>query len=104
PLEVLTPLGPDVLLLKGFTGREGLSQLFDFHLDLVAENRRQVPFEDLLGQPVAVRLALGGGKQRYFHGIVQRFSQGRQGQRFTGYRAQVVPQFWLLSKRVQSRV
>jgi type VI secretion system secreted protein VgrG len=104
PLEVLTPLGPDVLLLKGFTGREGLSQLFEFHLDLVAENRRPIPFEDLLGQPVAVRLALGGGKQRYFHGIVGRFSQGRQGQRFTAYRAQVVPQFWLLGKRVGCRV
>jgi type VI secretion system secreted protein VgrG len=104
PLEVVTPLGPDALLLKGFTGREGLSQLFDFQLDLVAENNRKIPFEQLLGQPAGIRLALSNGKHRFFHGIVSRMSQGRQDQRYTHYRAQMVPQLWLLSKRVQSRI
>lgn len=50
PLTLTTPLGPDVLLLTGFTGREAISQLFHFQLDLLAENERDVPFEKLLGQ------------------------------------------------------
>jgi type VI secretion system secreted protein VgrG len=104
PLEVATPLGTDILLLKGFTGREGVSQLFDFRLELLAENPKAVVFDKFLGQPVTVRLALGGGHQRFFHGIVSRFSEGRQDQRFTHYRAQVVPQFWLLTRRVRSRI
>jgi hypothetical protein len=33
-----------VLLLVGFTGHEGLSQLFPFHLDRVALNNKEVPF------------------------------------------------------------
>ena len=32
PLAVTTPLGPDALLLTGFTGSEGISQLFHFGL------------------------------------------------------------------------
>jgi type VI secretion system secreted protein VgrG len=103
-MELTTPLGPDVLLLAGLTGREGISQLFQLQLDLLAENGREVAFDKLLGQPVAVRLALGGGKHRYFHGIVSRFSQGMRDETFTSFRAEVVPRLWLLTRRVQSRI
>jgi type VI secretion system secreted protein VgrG len=103
-MEAVTPLAPDTLLLTGFTGREGIAQLFDFRLDLVAENRREVPFDKLLGQPVVVRLSLEGGRNRYFAGIGRGFSQGRRDNTFTHYQLQVVPQLWLLTKRVQSRI
>jgi type VI secretion system secreted protein VgrG len=104
PLQLITPLGRDVLCLAGFTGREGLSQLFSFDLDLLAENRRQVPFEKLLGQSVTIRLALGGGKYRAFNGIVRRLSQGERDATFTHFRAEIVPQLWMLTRRVQSRI
>jgi type VI secretion system secreted protein VgrG len=104
PMELTTPLGPDALLLTGFTGREGISQLFQFQLDLLAENGRDIAFDKLLGQPVSIRLALGGGKNRYFHGIVSRLSQGMRDDNFTSFRAEVVPQFWLLTRRKQSRI
>jgi type VI secretion system secreted protein VgrG len=104
PMEITTPLGPDALLLAGFTGREAISQSFQFQLDLLAENGREIAFDKLLGQPVAIRLALGGGKNRYFHGIVSRFTQGMRDDTFTSYRAEVVPQLWLLTRRIQSRM
>src|SRR5262249_21347280 len=103
-LAVTTPLGPDSLLLTEFTGQEGISQLFRFQLDLLADNGREVPFDRLLGQPVTVRLALPGGGHRYFHGIVSRFSEGGRDFHFTRYRAEVVPQLWLWTRRVQSRI
>src|SRR5262245_31599244 len=104
PLSASTPLGPDALLLVGFSGQEALSQLFHFQLDLLAENRREVPFDRLLGQPVAVQLALPGGEKRHVHGLCNRVTQGARGKTFTAYRLGLVPQLWLLTKRVQSRI
>jgi type VI secretion system secreted protein VgrG len=105
-MEVSTPLGKDVLLLEGFSGHEGLSQLFRFQLDLLADNRqvKDVAFDKLLGQPVTVRLGLSAGKQRFFNGICSRFSQGESGLEFTTYRMEVVPRFWLWTRRAQSRI
>ena len=37
-IAITTPLGQDALLLRGFNGREALSELFSFDLDLVSEN------------------------------------------------------------------
>jgi type VI secretion system secreted protein VgrG len=103
-LEVQTPLGEDVLLLIGLTGREAISELFCFRLDLLAEERREVPFEGLLGQAATVRLGLIGGENRYFHGILRRVGQGMRDGPFIHYSAELVPELWLLTKRVQSRV
>ena len=52
-LQVTTPLGADVLLLDGFNGREAISQLFKFDLDLLAE--QPVPLDAILGQTLTVR-------------------------------------------------
>jgi type VI secretion system secreted protein VgrG len=106
PLTVTTPLGPDDLLLVGFTGVEGVSQLFTFHLDLLADNDTEIPFDKLLGQKVTVNLLLPGPekKRRQFSGICKSVSQGARDKTFTGYRMEVVPQFWLLTRRAQSRI
>jgi type VI secretion system secreted protein VgrG len=104
PLAVTTPLGPDALLLVGFTGHEAVSHLFSFQLDLLAENRTAIAFDKLLGQSVTVRLAVSDAENRFFNGICNRFSQGSRGDTFTSYRMEIVPQFWLLTRRAQSRI
>ncbi len=104
PLKLTTPLGPDALLLVGLTGSEAISQLFTFQLELLAENGKKIPFDKLLGQNVTVHLRLQGDKQRLFNGIVSRFSQGGRDEVFTKYKAEVVPQFWLWTRKVQSRI
>jgi type VI secretion system secreted protein VgrG len=104
PLTVETPLGGDKLLLINFSGRESLSQLFEYHLDLMAPNLEDVAFDKLLGQKVSVTLELPGNKERYFNGIVKRCSQGGRDTNFTHYRMELVPQFWLLTKTAQSRI
>jgi len=104
PLSVSTPLGPDALFLTGFSGREGLSQLFSFQLDVVAEIGTPVPFDALLGQPVGVRVQpFAGAPPRHFSGICSRVSQGGRDARFTAYQLEVVPSFWLLTRRAGSR-
>lgn len=103
-IRINTPLGEDVLLLQGFSGQEAISSLFQFDLDLIAENRQTVAFDKVLGQKVSIELMLPDEGTRYFHGIISSFSQGGRGVRFTTYHAEMVPEFWLLTRRVQSRI
>src|SRR5262249_21261198 len=102
--SVITPLPGDTLILVGFQGSEGLSQLFRFQLDVVAPNGKEVPFDKLLGQKVVTSLVLSNNKKRYFSGICSRVAQGGRDTSFTAYRLEVVPQFWLLTRRAQSRI
>jgi len=102
-LSVSTPLGPNVFTLAGFTGREEISRLFSFQLDLLIDNDRDAPLDRLVGQPATVELALPGGGSRYFNGIASRVSQGARGARQTSYRAEIVPRLWLLTRTQQSR-
>jgi type VI secretion system secreted protein VgrG len=104
PLQITTPLGRDALLLVGLSGREAVSELYRFDLDLLADKDRKIEFDKVLGQPVNVGLTLGNGKVRYFGGLVSKFTQGEQDEDFTRYRAEVVPAAWMLSRVVQSRV
>jgi type VI secretion system secreted protein VgrG len=103
-LQVTTPLGPDALLLKSFSGSESLSHLFRFQLDMLAEKEKPVAFDQVLGQGVTVRLSLPNEEERYFNGIVSRFSHANRDETFIHYRAEMVPKFWLLTKRHRSRI
>jgi len=104
PIEVMTPLGKDVLLITGFRGEESLSHLFTFHVDMVADTKKDIAFDKILGQKVSIRLNQQAGKVRHFSGICNRFGQGQGDTDFTTYQMEIVPQFWLLTKRVQTRI
>jgi type VI secretion system secreted protein VgrG len=108
-IAIDTPLGPDVLLLAGFSGTEGLSSLFGFELDLLSENH-SIVFSDIIGKNVTVSVTLADGDKRFFNGIVSRFSQGRGGgeaggdPHFSYYSATMVPWLWLLTRTADSRI
>jgi len=116
PIAVTTPLGEDALLLEKLTGSEGLSRPFRFNLTVLAQPGTTIAFDELLGQAAAVRLDLPAGvdgrapSARYFHGIVHKLSEGAtvrsasSGDVFLRYWLEIVPQFWLLNKRVTSRI
>ena len=103
-MKVITPLGPNVLLPTGFQGHEAISELFRFELDLMASRFIPIPFEKILGQPITVEIALPNGTGRCFSGIVSRFSQGSRDDTFSHFKAEMVPKFWLLRKKSQSRI
>lgn len=103
-LTVTTPLGPNVFTLAGLSGREEISRLFSFQLDLLSENGNDAPLDQLVGQPTTIELALPGGGSRFFSGIASRVSQGARGARLTSYRAEIVPRLWLLTRTQQSRI
>jgi type VI secretion system secreted protein VgrG len=103
-MTVTTPLGPDVLLLVGFSGHEAISQLFSFELDLAAEDQTKVVFDNLLGRKVTVNLTVPGGQKRYFNGICTSLSQGMRGIDHTSFQMEVSPHLWLLTRRSRSRI
>lgn len=104
PLRIETILGPDVLLLFGMVGEEGLSRLFHYNLDVLADNHVKVPMEQLLGQRLIVSLGLPEGRYRHFSGICSRVSRGHTDNTFTRYRLEMVPQVWFLTRKANCRI
>src|ERR1700747_1649864 len=101
-LKIDTELGEDKLLLRGISGHEAISQLFRFRLDLLSEDDA-IDFESIIVTPVTLHLEIVDG-ERFFHGVVSRFSQGEQDGRFTNYRAEMVPWLWLLTRTADCRI
>src|SRR5258708_3758472 len=105
-LYVDTPLGPDKLLLRGFSGHEGISQMFEFHLDCMAENTTTIDFDKVVGQKVS--FGIQGAEQRmqprHFHGTVVEMSQGARDRNFTEHTLTVAPDIWKLTQKLQSRI
>jgi len=97
-------LGDDDLLLTGLRGREEISQLFTFHLDLLAPLDKPIDFAEVLGRPAAVSMDVEKSETRYFQGIVNRVAQGARDDIFISYRMEMVPPIWLLTRRAQSRI
>lgn len=109
--RVHTPLGEDVLLLRRIRGTEGISELFDFELDVLADNRTDVAFDAILGQSVTVSVHVADGSPvRWMNGICAEFEEGAREtleadkKTFTSYRIRLVPRAWLLGLVHGSRV
>jgi type VI secretion system secreted protein VgrG len=104
PIAITTPFGKDVLLLTGLRGQEAISQLFNFQVDLLSESPNEIHFDRIIGQNVTVEMRLPNEEKRYFNGLVNRFSQGARDEVFGHFRAQLVPDLWLLTKKFRSRI
>jgi type VI secretion system secreted protein VgrG len=102
-IAIDTPLGKDKLLLAGFSGEEGISRLFAFHLDLLSESQ-SISSKDIIGQRVTIRITLGDSSPRYINGFVSRFVQGGVGPQFTRYHMEVVPWLWFLTQTGDCRI
>ncbi len=107
-LAVNTPLGQDELLLTGFAGGEGISDLFAFELKMISE-RHDISFKDIIGKNVSVSIMLADGRKRYFNGLISSFSQAGGDKAdsdtlFSYYTATMMPWFWLLTRTADSRI
>jgi type VI secretion system secreted protein VgrG len=100
-LSIETPLGKDALLLHAMNGVEGISRLFHYDLDLLAE--RPVKFPDIIGKKVTVSIVTSNST-RYINGYVNRFAQTGADDRFLSYRAEVVPWLWMLTRTADCRI
>ena len=98
-----TPLGKDVLLLQALSGHEGISRLFRFSLELLSENH-SVSFKDIIGKQVTIALHLPGDDERFWNGYVSHFACGSGDNRFSYYRAEIVPWLWFLTRTADCQI
>ena len=103
PMKLTTPLGANALLLVALQGREAVSHMFHFNLRTVwVDANKLLPFDQLLGQKVALGITTHE-QTRYFAGIVSRVVQRERDEHFTYYALEVVPELWLLDRKMCSR-
>ena len=72
-ISVKTPLGKDKLYLSSFQGQEEFSRLFKYSLDLLSDDDWVDP-KSIVGKSVTVSLQYPDDSERFFNGIVSRFS------------------------------
>jgi type VI secretion system secreted protein VgrG len=93
-----SPLGEDALLIRRLKGREAVSELFQFDLELVSED----PFLDingLIGKMVTVAIRQSDEETfRYFNGYVCRARAREPEGLLNYYDARVVPWLWFLTR------
>ncbi len=100
-IEIITPLGADVLLLQGMTVTEELGRLFTIQVELASE--QNIVFADILGQNVSIRLNLMEGV-RFFNGYVSRISQSVNQGRYNRYHATIQPWLWFLTRTSDCKI
>lgn len=104
-MQFTSVLGQDELLIDTFEGAEGLSRLFDFQVELMADVGADIDPTKIVGTKATVALALLDVQgTRYFNGLVASFEQTSGGSDFDVYRAHIVPALWQLKLSTNCRV
>lgn len=102
-MDIVTPLGPDVLLFKSMRAQESLGRLFEYSVTLLS-TKNDIDPNQLLGKNATVKLELPVGAPRCFDGIVTRFAlAGSQG-RFVRYEMVLRPWMWFLTRVADCRI
>ncbi|HTZ90243.1 MAG TPA: type VI secretion system tip protein TssI/VgrG [Alloacidobacterium sp.] len=104
-LNFTSTLGTDILLPEFLAGVEGISELFYYQVELVADVNTTIDPKSIIGTKVTVGiLADDSGTNRYINGIVASFESCGGDDEYNNYRAYIVPNLWLLTLNVNTRV
>ncbi|TSD60033.1 type VI secretion system tip protein VgrG [Variovorax sp. KBS0712] len=104
-VQVHTVLSAEQLKFRAMRGHEGLSQLFEFEVDMVSTSFN-LDLKRLLGTSLTLAIA-DDGTTRYLNGTVVRFELvGRANEtgRHYIYRALVQPWLWYLTRTTDCRI
>ncbi len=100
-VSIQTPLG-DALQFRQLVGREALSQLYSFDVDLLGNSNALDP-KAMLGKAASVTVETEGGV-RYLGGIATRFGLQQEDARHSFYRLRLRPWLWLATRRSDFRI
>ncbi|MDH6593887.1 type VI secretion system secreted protein VgrG [Variovorax sp. TBS-050B] len=101
-VSVQTPLG-EALQFRQLVGREALSQLYSFEVDLLGQSNA-LEAKSLLGKTATVAVETESGGVRHLGGIVTRFGLQQEDARHAFYRMQLRPWLWLATRRSDFRI
>ncbi|RDH41223.1 contractile injection system protein, VgrG/Pvc8 family [Zooshikella ganghwensis] len=88
--------------VTSFIGHEAISEWFKFDIQMVSISDDIEP-EDMLLQSATLTI-VGEDFERHVNGIINRFSKGRSGDKYTEYSFYIVPKLWYLTKRTDCRI
>ncbi|MCL4746160.1 MAG: type VI secretion system tip protein VgrG, partial [Burkholderiaceae bacterium] len=100
--ELSGPLD-DLLLFWRMRVSEGLSQLFEYRLEVLSL-KHDVDPRALLGKSMTVRVNFEDGTTRFFNGYVTRFGQAGVSGRHFVYRMTLSPWVWFLTRTSDCRI
>jgi type VI secretion system secreted protein VgrG len=111
-LSLVTPLGADTLVPFAFQGHERMSELFEFTIDMVADQAdlatsppHGIDPAKLLGKNVTLSVKRGDNTPRHFNGIIRRLTHGMPySTGLRAFRATVVPDLWITTRKRNFRV
>ncbi|MCP4247585.1 MAG: type VI secretion system tip protein VgrG [bacterium] len=95
-------LSADQLLVVRYCGTEALAQLYRFDVE-VATSESELYLDDIVGRAAKLTVSTAFG-DRWFHGIVSRFELTGESPDQRYFRAELVPEVWLLTQRYDSRI
>ncbi|ANY86666.1 MULTISPECIES: type VI secretion system Vgr family protein [Pseudomonas] len=99
-----SPLPPEQeLQLLSFAGREAISELFSFQVELISQDAR-IELKKLIGKKVTMGIALADGSTKYISAHVSDFIHTGADGGIANYTAELVPWIWILSRRRDSRI
>ena len=94
--------GPDQISVLGFEGREGISELYRFELELASARNQGLAFDSFLGRELSATLTLPDGSVRHFSGICSRVTEEIRDRQFV-YRVELRPRLWELTRQSRTR-
>jgi len=103
PMAITTPLGKDVLLLRGFSGVESISKMFHFDLDLASETD-SVKFQDIVGKNVTLRIYDPKARSVTGTGSLAGFRRGPAMSGRSAIALKMVPWLWFLTRTADCRI
>jgi len=92
----------DLFSVIRYRGREGLCQLYRFEIE-VSTSEAEIQFDDVVGKNAVLSINTENGT-RWFHGVVSRFEMIGETHELMYFRAELVPEVWLLTHRYNSRI
>jgi type VI secretion system secreted protein VgrG len=104
-MQFTSPLGKDVLLIESLDGAEGISRLFEYHVELLADVGTAIDPKSIVGSKVTIAIALSDVQgSRWINGIAASFEQCAGDESFDFYRARIVPSMWQMTLSSNCRV
>ncbi len=102
-IAIRTPLPEDHVVLKHLEGREELSRLFSYSMELLSADDDIDPTQ-LIGHNVSVRISGKDSASRFINGYVSEFRNVGWTEKATTYRMVVVPWLWFLTLTKNCRI
>lgn len=103
-IKLDTPLGKDVFLVQRVSGRETISQPFQFTFQVVTESS-DIDQTKLIGKNISCSIKCNDGEERYFSGVVSNLIAGGVVEsHFRQYQIVIVPWLTLLTYRSDCRI